>query len=101
MASDEDLGFKRKEEPKDWKEKDDSIVASDHVSEGRRSQTCEEVLAVDNGSDLESGGYSGQGDSDSSPEQDDSNASTEEEDSDSSPEQDDSNESTEEEDNDE
>ena len=49
---------------------------------------------MDNGSDLESGGYSGQDGSDGSPKQEDSNASTEEDDT----EQDDSNESTEEED---
>ncbi len=43
---------------------DDSIVTPDHESETHRSQTGEEPLEVDNGSDIDSGGYSEREDSD-------------------------------------
>ena len=49
--------MEREESSLDENEDDVSIVTRDHESESRRSETGEEALEVDNGSDLTSEGY--------------------------------------------
>ena len=52
-ASDEDVPYER-EESEDEDEDEDSIVVPDHESEPRRSQTCEESVETDLGSEFDS-----------------------------------------------